>query len=176
MNDRCDACQEALVELGGRVEELPVAVRDHLAECDRCRQTAVTERRLADLLAHALPGADPALVEGIVASLPARVRRWRVAALLPVAASLLLALTGVTLLGGVPGSSLLAALPSWSAHGLLALAQALANWGVVIDAVVRTAGAALPHAAGWIAFALAGIGLAAGGALVLRWRRVVTRW
>jgi hypothetical protein len=58
------------------------------------------------------------------------VRRRRLA-LLPVAASAIFVLLGVTLMGGVPGASLMASLPAWTGGG----------WSVVTAMLMDVVGA-----------------------------------
>jgi len=170
----CRETQERLVEAAGDTSGLGPAEIGHLEMCATCRAVAEAEAGLGRLLARAVPPEDPEVVRQVIASLqPARIRR-RVAALLPVAASLVLALLGAVTVGGVPGVSLLAQLPLVSSHSWLALADAAGDWAVAMTAVSSAARIALSSAA------LAGVSLVAalGLALVVvaarRWQPVAS--
>ena len=176
MTGRCESCQEALVQFAGRGDELAADVAGHLAGCAACQAVAVQELGLADLLERALPAADPDLVTTVVNRLPRRSVRWQALRLLPVAASLFIALLGAVLLGGVPGGSLLAALPSASAHSVMTLSRALGDWAVATGAIVSTVGAGLSQAVVCGALVVAGVGLVLVAGMVRRWRRAVARW
>jgi hypothetical protein len=99
-------------------------------------------------------------------------RRRRVLALLPVAASLLVALLGAVMLGGLPGGSLLALLPVWSSQGWVSLAASMADWNAVFTTAAGATTALLSPGvlAAAILVSLAGIGVIAFAAR--RWRQV----
>ena len=91
---------------------------------------------------------------------------------MPVAASLLVALVGVVMVGGVPGSGIFGLLPEWSAQGWMAFATSVSDWGTAVATGARAAAATLDPAF------LAGVGLVSFFGLVglavtaLRWRRI----
>jgi hypothetical protein len=115
------------------------------------------------------------VVEQVMAAVaPLRVRRL-VAAWLPVAASLLLALVGVAMVGGVPGGSLLAQLPVVSSQAWLALANAASDWGVAMSAAAGAARLAMPPAILIAAVVAAVVGLVLIVAATRRWQPVA-RW
>ena len=119
----CQTIQEILTEHGGRLEGLGGAESQHLEVCPDCREVAAAERALGLLFARAIPPADPSVEEGVLAALrPVWIRR-RIVAFLPVAASLLVALVGAVMVGGVPGSGILGLLPEFSAQGWMAFAS-----------------------------------------------------
>ena len=98
----CQAIQEILTEHGGGLDRLDEVQSRHLEVCPECREVAAAERALGLLFARAIPPADPGVEEYVLAALrPARIRR-RIVAFLPVAASLLVALLGAVMVGGVP--------------------------------------------------------------------------
>lgn len=171
MNSQCETVRYILVEGSGDLDRLDPTVADHLEKCEDCRQFAAAEIRLVDVLEKASPPSDPALQRRVVHAvrgLEARRRRW---ALLPVAASVILMLSGVTVLGGVPGASMAAALPSWTSGGWLALA------GTVMDFVgaLRAVAVGLSTVISWpvvfwaVIFSVAGIGAVVS--ISKRWRR-----
>lgn len=171
----CRNIQERLVEAAGDPAGLGELELRHLASCATCRAVAEAERGLGRLLEQSVPPADPMVAEQVMAALqPLRVRRL-LASWLPVAASLLLALLGVGMLGGVPGGSLLAQLPVVSSQAWLTLADAASDWGVAMSAAAGAARLALPPAVLIAAFvaALAGLGLVIVAAR--RWQPVA-RW
>ncbi len=163
MNTDCRKVQEALVEHGGALEPLAAAMRRHVEGCATCAAVARAEADLARLLAEALPPRDALLTERILAEVRSRRRSRRLARLLPLAASLLLVLGAVFLLGGVPGSGLLAALPGTSMTGAMGLGGALLTWIRSLLVAARTLAGLVPH---WLA--LAGLLVAVLGVLALR--------
>jgi predicted anti-sigma-YlaC factor YlaD len=168
----CQATQEMLTELGGEIERLDRVAQKHLEVCPGCREVAAAELALRRIFSEAIPPADPTIVGSVHALLgPARFRR-RVVAFLPVAASLVVALLGVALVGGVPGGGVVAFLPGWSAQGWMALVTSASDWGVAVAAGARATAATLDPAmivgAGLLSF----LGLVAVAVTALRWRRV----
>jgi predicted anti-sigma-YlaC factor YlaD len=168
----CQAIQENLTEFGGGLDRLDEAACRHLEVCPDCREVAAAERALGLLFARAIPPADQVVEERVLAALrPARIRR-RMVAFLPVAASLLVALVGVVMVGGVPGSGIFGLLPEWSAQGWMAFATSVSDWGTAVATGARAAAATLDPAF------LAGVGLVSFFGLVglavtaLRWRRI----
>jgi hypothetical protein len=124
------------------------------------------------LFARAIPPADPIVEEGVLAALrPVWIRR-RIVAFLPVAASLLVALVGAVMVGGVPGSGILGLLPEFSAQGWMAFATSVSDWSAAIAAGARAAATTLDPAflagAGLVSF----FGLVGVVVTALRWRRV----
>ena len=172
MATNCQAIQEILTEHGGRLDRLEQAESRHLEVCPDCREVAAAERALNLLFAKAIPPADPVVEERVRAAMqPVRIRR-RVVAFLPVAASLLVALVGAVMLGGVPVSGVLGLLPEFSARGWMAFAASASDWGTAVATGARAAATTLDPAF------LAGVGLVGFFGLVgvavtaLRWRRI----
>ena len=168
----CQTIQEILTEHGGRLEGLGGAESQHLEVCPDCLEVAAAERALGLLFARAIPPADPIVEEGVLAALrPVWIRR-RIVAFLPVAASLLVALVGAVMVGGVPGSGILGLLPEFSAQGWMAFATSVSDWGAAIAAGARAAATTLDPAflagAGLVSF----FGLVGVVVTALRWRRV----
>jgi predicted anti-sigma-YlaC factor YlaD len=157
----CRAIQERLVENAGDPTGLNPVEISHLDVCPTCRAVAEAEAGLGRLLAQAVAPEDPAVVRQVMASLrPVRIRR-RVAALLPVAASLVLTLLGVATVGGLPGASLLAQMPLLSSHSWLALAHSAGDWSVAMTAASGAVRMALSPAGlvGAMLVAVVGLGL-----------------
>ena len=172
MTTSCEAIQARLVEHLGEVGRLADDQRRHVEQCPQCSETAAAERALARIFARALPSSDPGLEARVLAAIgPAR-RRRRVLALLPVAASLFVALLGAVLLGGLPGGSLLALLPMWSSQGWVSLAATVSDWGTALDTTVGAAGSLMAPGVVVAAALLSLLGAAVVVAAVRRWRRV----
>ncbi len=170
MDRVCELIAETLVEVAGDPVGLSAAEREHLDACPSCRALAQSERHLDEVLAAAVPPADPALQQWVIAALrPLRGRR-RLAALLPVAASLLTTLTGVAALGGVPGASMLRHLPTTSAHGWLSLVGAANDWVIALAATSRAAQLGLPGTVTILSLAAAALGTASVMIATRRWR------
>jgi len=167
----CDKVQQALVEAAGEIELLGASEQAHLRQCTLCSEVAVGERALHGILAQVVPPHDELLEQRILSAIPAHRARWRMVSLLPVAASLLVTLAGATLVGGVPGSSLLALLPAWSSQGWWALFGLASDWGVVLTATARAAGTTVPVTAQVTAGLLSLAGLAATVGMARRWWR-----
>lgn len=175
MNNQCETVRSILVEGSRDLDRFDRTVADHVEKCEGCRQFAAAENRLADILESASPPSDPVLQRRVVQAvqeLEFRRSRW---ALAPVAASVILMLAGVGALGGVPGASMAAALPSWTSSGWLALA------GTMMDLVgaLRAVAVGLSAMISWPAVLAAVVLSAAGiGAIALfskRWR-LRTAW
>ena len=168
----CQTIQEILTEHGGGLECLGGAESQHLEVCPDCREVAAAERALGLLFSRAIPPADPVVEERVLAALrPVRIRR-RIVAFLPVAASLLVALVGAVMVGGVPGSGILGLLPEFSTQGWMAFATSVSDWGTAVATGARAAATTLDPAflagAGLVSiFGLLGVAVTA-----LRWRRV----
>lgn len=168
----CQTIQEMLTENGGGLERLDGAESRHLEVCPGCQEVAAAEKALGLLFRKAIPPADPLIEERVLAALrPVRIRR-RIVAFLPVAASLLVALVGAVMVGGVPGSGILGLLPEFSTQGWLAFATSASDWGSAVATGARAAASTLDPAflagAGLVSiFGLLGVVLTA-----LRWRRV----
>jgi predicted anti-sigma-YlaC factor YlaD len=168
----CQTIQEVLTEHGGELDRLDRAESQHLEVCPDCREVAAAEKALGLLFAKAVPPADPVIEERVRAALqPVRIRR-RVVAFLPVAASLLVALVGAVMLGGVPASGVLGLLPEFSARGWMAFATSVSDWGTAVATGARAAAATLDPAflagAGLVSI----FGLVGLAATALRWRRI----
>ena len=168
----CQTIQEILTENGGGLEGLDAAQGRHLEMCPDCREVAAAEKALGLLFAKAIPPADPAVEERVLAALrPVQIRR-RMVAFLPVAASLLVAFVGAVIIGGVPGIGILGLLPEFSAQGWMGFATSVSDWGSAVATGARAAAATLDPGliagAGLVSiFGLVGVVLTA-----LRWRRV----
>lgn len=168
----CQTIQEILTEHGGGLDRLDGAESQHLEACPDCREVAAAERALALLFAKAVPPADPVVEERVLAALrPVRIRR-RIVAFLPVAASLLVALVGAVLVGGVPGSGILGLLPEFSTQGWMAFATSVSDWGSAVATGARAAATALDPAFLAGAGLLSIFGLVGVAVTALRWRRV----
>jgi hypothetical protein len=168
----CEAIQELLVEVSGEVDRLSETQRRHLDVCPQCCEAAAAEGALGRIFAMAIPPADPGMEARVLAAVrPARLRR-RVVALLPVAASLLVALLGSLMVGGLPGGSLLALLPMWSSQGWISLAATAGDWVTVITTAGSATSALLSPTLAGVALVvcIAGVGVVA--AATRRWRRI----
>jgi hypothetical protein len=168
----CRTIQENLAEHGGGLERLNAAESRHLEVCPDCREVAAAERALGLLFAKAIPPTDPVVAARVLAALgPVRIRR-RIVAFLPVVASLLVALVGAIMAGGVPGSGILGLLPEFSTQGWMAFATSVSDWGTAVATGARAAAATLDPAflagAGLVSF----LGLVGVAVTALRWRRV----
>jgi hypothetical protein len=167
----CRSVQLDVMAAGGDQALLEPSVRAHLEACAACAEVAAAERSLGGLLALALPAEDPALAAATSAALSRPPWRRRVLTLLPVAASFGVAALGAGLVGGLPGSDLLALLPAWSSTGWMAIAGTASDLGVAAVATARTAGSVMPAAAAVVAGVLSLCGLAGIVAWVRWWRR-----
>jgi hypothetical protein len=167
----CQAVQETLSEHGGAVERLDGVAREHLEACPHCREVAAAEHALGLIFSRAVPPADLEIERAVMLSLaPVRLRR-RVVAFVPVAASLLFALVGALLVGGVPGSGALNLLPGWSAQGWVALAGSVSEWYAVVTTGARAAAATIDPRLFAGAAVLGLLGLAGVVATAVRWRK-----
>ena len=172
MASSCEAVQEALVEFGGDTDRLAESDRRHVAQCPRCSEVAAAERALGLIFAKVLPPADATIEEGVISAMRSARRRRRVLALLPVAASLLVALLGVVMLGGLPGGSLLALLPVWSSQGWVSLAATVSDWSAALSTAAGAAGAFLGPGVLVGAVVVSALGVATVAVTARRWRRV----
>ena len=122
-----------------------------------------------------MPPADRDLQERVIQTISTLEARSRRLAFAPVAASVVLVLAGVTVLGGVPAASMAAALPSWAGGGWAALA------GMVMDFVGALSAVAVGMAeliSGPVVLGAAMVVVAGIGTMVLiskRWRRQALR-
>ena len=172
MTTDCQEIQEILTEHHGEIGRLDGAVGQHVESCPGCREIAAAEFALAQILAEAVPPADPRVEQGVRAALtPVRIRR-RIVAFLPVAASLLVTLLGAVMVGGVPGGGMLALLPMWSAQGWMSLAAGASDMGTALVTGTRAAGAVLDPAVLVGAALVSILGLVVVAMAALRWRRV----
>ena len=99
-----------------------------------------------------------------------RARDRRLVSLIPVAASLLTALVGLAAVGGVPGGSLLAAVPFWSSKGWLTVAGAASDWVVALAATSQAAQATIPTLVHVVSAVATAIGALSIVAATRRWR------
>ena len=168
----CQAIQETLTENGGEVSRLGEAAQRHIGMCPDCCEIAAAEKALGLIFREAVPPADPSIEGAVLAALrPVRIRR-RIVAFVPVAASLLVALVGVVMVGGIPGSGIAGLLPGWSAQGGAALAGAVSDWRLAVNTGVSAAAAAIDPGV-LAAVALFGLlGLVGVVYTALRWRRI----
>jgi hypothetical protein len=171
----CTAVQENVVEVGGDLDRLDGEQVRHVATCASCRAVVDAELGLAGIMATTVPPADPAVQRRVLDSLAPMRRRRRLAALVPVAASALMALVGVVMLGGVPGGSLVAQLPTVSSQAWLAIAGAAAEWGVGMTAAAEAARVTLSPAVQLACVLVTIVGLAGTRIMARRWRPV-TPW
>ena len=135
-------------------------------------EVASPERALGRVLWEAINPADPAIEKSVLARLGATRIRCRFVALRPVAGSLLVALFGAALVGGVPGGGMAAFLPGWSAQGWMALVTGASDWSVAVAAGARATAATLDPAMLAGAGLLSLLSLVAVAVTALRWRRV----
>ena len=168
----CQTIQQILTEHGGELDRLDRTESSHLEVCPDCRGVAAAERAMRLLFAEAIPPADPTVEERVRAALrPARIRR-RVVAFLPVAASLIMALVGAVMIGGVPASGVLGLLPEFSAQGWMAFASSVSDWSTAVATGARAAATTLDPAFLAVAGVVSIFGLVGLVATALRWRRV----
>ena len=168
----CQAIQETLTEYRGEIDRLDGVSRQHLEICPGCREVAAAERALGLFFDQSVPPADPRIEGAVLAALkPVRIRR-RFVAFVPVAVSLLVALVGAVLVGGVPGVGVVTLLPRWSADGWMAFVTSASDWATAVAAGARASAAVLDPAV------LAGVGMVSFLGLVgvavtaLRWRKI----
>ena len=171
MKSQCETVRHILVEDPGDLDRLDPAVAGHLESCEACRQFAADEEHLADVLETASPPADPVLQQQVILAVEKLETRRRHLALVPVAASVILVLAGVTVLGGVPGASMAAAPPAWTAGGWLALAGTMMDFVGALRAVAVGLGDLIswPVVLGAVMISITGIG--AMVSISKRWRR-----
>jgi hypothetical protein len=170
--DNCEAIQELLTEHLGDTDRLSATERQHVEVCPQCCEVAAAERALSTIFARALPPADPNMEAQIRAALrPVRIKR-RVVALLPVAASLFVALLGAVMVGGLPGGSLLALLPMWSSQGWISLAASIGDWSAALNSAAGAATTLLGPASLVTAVLVAVLGIGVVGVAARRWRRI----
>ena len=172
MATSCEAIQELLAEYSGETERLSEAERRHLELCPQCCEVAAGENALGLIFAKVLPPADPAMEDRVRAAMHTARRRRRILALLPVAASLLFALLGVVMLGGLPGGSLLALLPVWSSQGWVSLAASVGDWNTVLTTATGAANALLSPGVLVTAVVVSLLGFGAVAFAARRWRQV----
>jgi len=168
----CEAIQETLAEFGGETERFSEEERRHLEHCPQCSEVAAAENALGLIFAKVLPPSDPSVEAGVRAAMRSTRHRRRMLALLPVAASLFVALLGVVMLGGLPGGSLLALLPVWSSQGWMSLAATAGDWAAVFNTAAGAASELLGPGvlAASLAVSLLGFGVVVVAAR--RWRQV----
>lgn len=172
MATSCEAIQELLTEYLGETERLSEEERRHLDFCPQCCEVAAAESALGLIFAKVLPPADPTMEDRVRAAMRTARRRRRVLALLPVAASLLLALLGTVMLGGLPGGSLLALLPAWSSQGWVSLAASVGDWNTVLTTTAGAATALLSPGLLVVAVVVSFVGFAVVSVAARRWRQV----
>ena len=172
MSSECQTIQEALAEQRGEVVRLGEAEQRHIHSCPGCTEVAAAERALGLVFRDAVPPADETVVANVMSALrPVRTRR-RIVAFLPVAASMLVALVGAVLVGGVPGSGIVSLLPGWSTQGWSALVSGVSDWYAATATGVRAATAAMDPAFLAGAALLGLLGLAGIILTARRWRKI----
>lgn len=172
MATNCEAIQELLAERLGETDRFSEEERRHLERCPQCCEIAAQENALGLIFAKVLPAADPDLEAQVRSVMQSAGRRRRIFALLPVAASLLVALLGAVMLGGLPGGSLLALLPVWSSQGWLSLATSAADWNTVLTSAAGAATQLLGPGVLATALIVSVLGFAAVAIAARRWRQV----
>ena len=172
MATNCEAIQELLTEYLGETERFSEEERRHVESCPQCCEVAAGENALGLIFAGVLPPADPAIESGVRAAMQTARRRRRLLALLPVAASLLFALLGVVMLGGLPGGSLLALLPVWSSQGWVSLAASVGDWNTVFTTAAGATTALLSPGVLATAIVVSLLGFAVVAFVARRWRQV----
>lgn len=172
MASECQAIQEALSEHRGELSSLGAIERRHVDACPGCSEVAAAEMALGLIFRDAVPPADSSVVDGVMARLgPVRIRR-RMVAFVPVAASMLLAVVGALLIGGVPGSGVLSLLPGWSTQGWSALFGGVSDWYGATSAAVAAAASAMDPAMLVAAGVIGLIGLVGVVGTARRWRKI----
>ncbi len=168
----CEAIQELLAEVLGETRRLSDEERRHLERCPQCCEVAAAENALGLIFARVFPPADPNMEERVCTALRVSRRRRRVLALLPVAASLFVALLGAVMLGGLPGGSLLALLPVWSSQGWVSLAASVGDWNTVLTTAAGAASALVSPGVLLIAFVVSLLGFGVVAVTTRRLRQV----
>lgn len=135
MKSQCETVHQVLVEGTAGAGQRDPVVDSHLESCEACQEFAASEERLVEYLIAASPPGDVDLQKRVILAIQVLEARRRRLALLPVAASAILGLVGITVLGGVPGASLVAALPSWAGSGWVALMGTVLDTIGALDAV-----------------------------------------
>ncbi len=169
---QCEAVQELLAEYLGETNRLSDEERRHLEHCPQCCEIAAAENALGLIFAKVVPPGDPAIEEQVRGAMRAARTRRRILALLPVAASLLVALLGAVMLGGLPGGSLLALLPVWSSQGWVSLAATAGDWNTVLHTAAGSATAILGPGMLAAAIVVSLLGFGAVAVATRRWRQV----
>lgn len=168
----CEAVQEHLAEIRGETERLSCEERRHLEHCPQCCEVAAAESALGLIFARVLPPADPGLEDRVRTGMRSARRRRRIVALLPVAASLLVALLGAVMLGGLPGGGLIALLPLWSSQGWMSLAAAAGDWNTALHTAAGSASVLLGTGVVILAAVVSAVGLGGVALATRRWRRI----
>lgn len=172
MATNCEAIQELLTEDRGETQRLSAEERRHLDLCPQCCEVRAAETALGLIFAKVLPPADPKMEDRVRLAMRSAHRRRRALALLPVAASLLVALLGTVMLGGLPGGSLLALLPAWSSQGWISLAASASDWNTVLSTAAGAATALLGPGILVAAIVVSLLGFGAVSVAARRWRQV----
>jgi hypothetical protein len=168
----CEAIQTQLAEINGDTGQLTDEERLHLERCPECCEVAAGERALGLIFAGVLPAADPAMEHRVRSAIRSTRRRRRAIALLPVAASLFVALLGAVLLGGLPGGSLLALLPVWSSQGWVSLAATVSDWTAALRTAAGATEAVLSPALLGLTLVVSLLGVTVMVVATRRWRRI----
>jgi len=171
VNSSCETVRSLLVEDPGCSSRHDPAVERHLEKCDACRQFAEAEERLATIFSDASPPPDPVLQRRVIMTIKAFEVRRRRLALLPVAASAIFVLFGVTLMGGVPGASLMASLPAWTGGGWSVVTAMLMDIVGAMQAVASGVAGVISVSMLFGAFTIVVVGIGVMVLALKRWKR-----
>jgi anti-sigma factor RsiW len=163
------------MEAAGEVGALAGEAKRHLASCQECSQAAAEELQLRAAIRAATPAEDHELQTQIMVAVSQRRLRRRLFAVLPIAASFLVAVIGGLMIGGLPGRGLVSLLPLWSGHGWLAFADVVRDWSLVLLTTARMAGDLIPPLVQVAAALLALAGLWTSAVALSRVRETI-RW
>jgi hypothetical protein len=170
----CKVIQEDLTRFSGDVDQLERGGQNHLEHCPECSNVAREEKELGQLLSQAIPPADESLQSLIITSLRRLQARRRTLALVPIAASFMVFLAGISLLGSIPGSSLAAQFPRWTSSSWMSLAGAFTDWQIALSLAAASLSEAIPFTAVIFAAFCAAGGLVTSLALLHKWNKRIS--
>ncbi len=172
MNRDCKDIQAMVVEYAGDLNAIGEGGRRHLEYCDECRRRAADEAALARIFRTASPPADTHLQARVAAALAGVSRRRRWLAAVPAAASMVLILFSLRMLGGIPGGGVATELASRSSGSWLLLVDSALQGLANLVTVARVVSEVMPLPIGLAAATAGLLGLAAITALTRRWKRL----